>query len=77
MAVVSASLSAQLCRSPGSCLLVTALHDSLLRLLVQFGSADNNLVYLILFLLTYFPCGPVCSLPLYKESKLRVSGSSL
>lgn len=57
---------------PRSCLLL-----GLPRLLAQFGSADENRVYLRLFLLALnFPCSPACRLPLYRESTLRVSGSS-
>lgn len=54
--VIGASLLAQLCRSPQSCVLSTALRDALPRLLGQSGSADENMLYLILFIfMVIFP----------------------
>lgn len=55
--------------SPGSDLLPTAPQGSLPGLLLQFGSAGKNLLYLILFLLTCTLWPSLLSLSLRIEVK--------
>lgn len=67
--MISAPLLAEICCSLESCLLTTALHYILLRMLVQLGSSDENLVYFVLLPTLYFHVAqPAVCLPIRSQN---------